>query len=123
MRTMRNFILLASLIGLMLTSCENKEVDDPVISTFEATPTSLPKRDTVRFTIDAAGDYITLYDGKAVLDISTEEMPYKHVVGRIRFRVTPPADTIWAKLSVTNVYDTDNIKTKTDSIEIILLDQ
>ena len=120
---MRKIFVALFAFSIVLLSCENKEVPDPKINNFTATPTTFPKRDTISFSIDAEGDFITFYDGKAIIDLSEEEMPYEHIVGRIRFRVTPPADTIWAKISVTNVYDTDNIKTVTDSIQLILLDE
>lgn len=117
----RSYIVLL-VIAAMTLGCANNEVPDPEIYTFTADPTSLPKRDTVIFNIDAEGDFITFYDGKATLDLSDIEMPYVHVVEKIRFNVTAPADTVYAKLAVTNVYDTDNIKRKVDSIELILLD-
>lgn len=122
MINMKNIFLLALATG-MLVSCSKVDLDDPVISNFSAEPTTLPKRDSLTFQIDASGDYITFYDGKSTLDLSDKDMPYTHKAGRLRFRVTPPADTVWAKLAVVNVYDSENIKTKIDSIQLILLDE
>ncbi len=116
------FLTILLLIGI-LAACEKKEVDEPVISHFSADPTTLPKRDTVTFTIDAKGDFITFYNGKATIDISDKKMPYTHEVAKLRFLISGDADTIWSKLAVTNVYDSENIKSKEDSIKIILLDQ
>ncbi len=117
----RSYIVFLVIAALTL-GCANNEVSDPEIFTFTADPTTLPKRDTVTFNIDAEGDFITFYDGKATLDLSEVDMPYEHVVEKIRFNVSAPADTVFAKLAVTNVYDTDNIKRKVDSIQLILLD-
>lgn len=119
---MKKIITTLLVISAIVMSCEKIDLPDPKINTFSADPTSLPKRDPVTFTIDAEGDFISFYDGKTIIDLSDEDMPYTHDVEKIRFRVTPPADTVWAKISVTNVYDTDNIKTVSDSIELILLD-
>lgn len=110
------------LLGIFVLSCNRVDLPEPQIHNFSIDRATFPKRDTVTYTIDAEGDFITFYDGKQVWDISSEEMPYEHIVGRIRFKVTPPADTVWAKLAVTNVYDTDNISTVEDSIKLILLD-
>jgi len=96
---------------------------DPKIIEFSATPNTLPKRDTVTFTIDAVGDNITFFDGKAINILNRKDLPMQYKVGKIRFRVTAPADTVWAKLTVVNAYSDDLIKEVTDSIEIILLDQ
>lgn len=120
---MKKSYILSLVIAGLLWGCAKVDVPDPKINTFSADPTTFPRRDTITFNIDAEGDFITFYDGKAVIDLSETEMPYEHVVGRIRFNVTAPADTIYAKLAVTNVYDTDNIKSVTDSIKLILLDQ
>jgi hypothetical protein len=117
----RSYIVLLVIAAITL-GCANKDVPDPEIYSFTADPTTLPKRDTVVFNIDAEGDFITFYDGKATIDLSEVEMPYEHIVAKIRFNVSAPADTVYAKLAVTNVYDTDNIKRKVDSIELILLD-
>lgn len=119
---MKKIITTLLVISAIVMSCEKIDLPDPKINTFSADPTTLPKRDPVTFTIDAEGDFISFYDGKTIIDLSEEDMPYTHNVERIRFRVTAPADTVWAKISVTNVYDTDNIKTVSDSIELILLD-
>ena len=120
---MKKYIYLFVFVAAMVAGCDRHEVPEPQIHDFTANPTTLPHRDTVSFTIDAEGDHITFYDGKATLDLSDEEMPYESKVGKMRFRVTAPADTVWVKLAVTNVYDAEHIKTKIDSIEIILLDQ
>lgn len=119
---MKRRYLIIALLAVFFVGCNNHQVPDPEINNFSADPTTLPKRDTVTFQIDAVGDFITFYDGKLTIDLSETEMPYEHVVSKIRFNVSPPADTIYAKIAVTNVYDTDNIKTVIDSIEIILLD-
>jgi len=103
--------------------CKKIDVPEPQINTFTVDRSTFPRRDTVKFTIDAAGDFIKFYDGKAVIDLGDVEMPYEHVVGRIRFNVTGDADTVYAKLAVTNVYDTDHIKSISDSIQLILLNQ
>ena len=122
---MRTRIILSGILLLMIAACEkNSDVSDPVINTFTATPLAIPNGDTVTFVVDATADYISFYNGKATVDISAQEMPYEEKV-RFRFfgsKFTPPADTIWAKLAVTNVYDTDNIKSQVDSIEIIILE-
>lgn len=117
----RSYIVFLVMAAITL-GCANNDVPDPEIYTFTADRTTLPKRDTVIFNIDAEGDFITFYDGKAIIDLSEVDMPYEHVVEKIRFNVTAPADTVFAKLTVTNVYDTDHIKRKKDSIELILLD-
>lgn len=119
---MRKLFTIVLAISAIAMSCETIDLPDPKINSFTADPTTLPKRDPVTFTIDAEGDFISFYDGKSIIDLSDEEMPYEHNIASIRFRVTPPADTVWAKISVTNVYDTDNIKSVSDSIELILLD-
>lgn len=119
---MRKILTTLFIISAIVMSCEKIDLPDPKIHTFTADPTTLPKRDPVTFTIDAEGDFISFYDGKTIIELSQEDMPIEYTVERIRFRVTPPADTVWAKISVTNVYDTDNIKTVSDSIELILLD-
>ncbi|MEX0981307.1 MAG: hypothetical protein WD577_09635 [Bacteroidales bacterium] len=118
----KSYIVLLVIAGLAV-GCSKTDVPDPEIYTFSVDRTTFPSRDTVKFAIDAAGDFITFYDGKSVIDLSDEEMPYEHIVGKIRFRVTGDADTVYAKLAVTNVYDTDNIKSVNDSIELILLKQ
>ena len=123
---MKTRIILSGILILLLTACEKKsDIPDPVINVFSATPAAIPNGDTVTFVVDAVGDHISFYNGKATVDISGQEMPYEE---RVRFRIfgskfTPPADTIWAKLAVTNVYDTDNIKSKVDSIEVIILEK
>jgi hypothetical protein len=118
-----NKALTITLILASVIACSKHEVPTPVIHEFSANPTTFPRRDTITFTINAEGDFITFFDGKALIDLSGKPMPYSHRVGRIRFNVSPPADTVWAKLAVTNVYDTDNIKSVSDSIELILLSQ
>ncbi|MCF8226459.1 MAG: hypothetical protein K9J30_11335 [Bacteroidales bacterium] len=120
---MKKGIILSIVIAGMAFGCSNVDVPEPQIYTFTAEPTSLPKRDTVKFNIDAEGDFIIFYDGKSTIDITEEEMPYKHVVQKIRFNVSAPADTVWARLAVTNVYDADHIKSVEDSIQLILLDE
>lgn len=120
---MKRIYIVFLVIAAMTLGCANNDVPEPEIYTFTVDRTTLPSRDTITFNIDAEGDFITFYDGKSVIDLSEMEMPYEHVVGKIRFRVTAPADTVFAKLAVTNVYDTDNLKTKLDSIELILLEQ
>lgn len=119
---MKKSYIVFLVIAALAIGCANNDVPDPEIYTFTVDRTTFPKRDTVVFNIDAEGDFITFYDGKSTLDLSEVEMPYEHTIGRIRFNVTPPADTLYAKLAVTNVYDTDNIKRKVDSIQMILLD-
>ncbi|MFW5820926.1 MAG: hypothetical protein ACOCWA_06530 [Bacteroidota bacterium] len=119
---MKKIFIAILVISAIAMGCEKVDLPDPKINTFTADPTSLPKRDPVTFTIDAEGDFISFYDGKSIIDLSEQDMPYEHTVERIRFRVTPPADTVYAKISVTNVYDTDNIISVSDSIQLILLD-
>lgn len=118
----KRFFLFAA-IAALLVSCGKVDLPDPVIHNFSASPISLAASDTITFTIDAEGDFVTLYDGKTTLDISGEEMPYTHSTMRLKlsFRITPPADTLYPKIVVTNVYDTDNIISVRDSIQVILL--
>lgn len=119
---MRTVQIIIMLIVTTLVGCNKVDLPDPVIHNFTATPTTLPSRDTVTFSIDAEGDFISFYNGKATIDLSEEEMPYEYKVEKIRFRISPPADTVYAKLVVTNVYDTDQIKYARDSIKFILLE-
>lgn len=118
----KKLITIAAIAALMV-GCGKVELPDPVIHNFSANPITLPSEDTIDFTIDAEGDYITLYDGKATLDISDEEMPFEYQTQKLKlsFKVTPPADTVYAKLVVTNVYDAEQIKSVRDSIKFILL--
>jgi len=117
---MKKLIYLLPVLLLIALSCEDK-VEDPVITEFSATPTTVNRTDTVTFTIDATADFVILFDGKTIIDLSGADMPYTHQKSKIVSTVTPPADTVWAKLVVRNVYDTDNMKTVTDSIQIIIL--
>jgi hypothetical protein len=121
--TMKTSIIILAAIAFSVISC-NKEnmIDDPAIKEFSVDKTSFPKRDTITFTINAVGETITFFDGKAMIDLSTKTMPYTHKVGRIRFSVTPPADTIYATLTAVNVYSADVVKQEKRKIELILLD-
>jgi hypothetical protein len=119
---MKKFLLITGII-VSVISCTKDKISDPKIIEFSANPTSLPKRDTVTFTIDAVGDNITFFDGKAINIIDQKDLPKQYKVGKIRFRVTAPADTVWAKLTVVNAYSDKLIKEVTDSIAIILLDE
>jgi len=113
--------LLPFLIAAVVVSCNKHEVADPVIYTFEATPTTFARTDTVTFTVDAEPCYsIILFDGKNSVDLTDAEFPYTHQVSRIKTIISAPADTVWAKLILTNLYDTDNIKHLTDSIQLII---
>ena len=98
-------------------------MEEPVINVFSASPTTLPKKDTVVFQIDAKGDFISFYDGKQTIGLSDETMPYTHTVSKMRFLISGEADTIWSKIAATNVYDSENMKSKEDSIKIILLNE
>jgi hypothetical protein len=120
---MKRFLILMTVVFAGVISCTKDKIDDPVIYEFSATPTTLPSRDTVTFTINAFGDNITFYDGKTLISYEADDMPVTHKVGRIRFRITPPADTVYASLTVVNAYDKDNIKEVSREIEIILLDE
>ncbi len=119
---MKKVVLITGIL-ISVLSCKKDFISDPKIIEFSATPTTLPKRDTVTFTINAVGDNITFYDGKAISVLDQSELPNQYKVGKIRFRVTAPADTIWARLTVVNAYSSDEIKEVTDSIQIILLDE
>lgn len=121
---MKNSVFILAVVVLLIAGCskENK-LDDPKIYEFSVSKTTFPKRDSVVFTVDAVGDNITFYDGKAIIDLSNVAMPYIHAVEKIRFRVTPPADTVIATLSVVNIYSTDVVKEETRTIELILLDE
>jgi len=117
---MKKLLYIIPVLMAVVLSCE-KEVEAPVIVTFTANPTTLVRTDTVTFTVDAVADFVILFNGKNIVDLSGEEMPVTHQIARIKSSVTAPGDTVWAKLVVKNVYDTDNMKTVTDSIQIILL--
>lgn len=121
---MKKLIFIVSVLAILLMTCskENK-IDDPQIIEFSASPTTLPKKDTVTFNIDARGEHITFYDGKSIVLLEEEDLPIVYTIDKLRFRVTPPADTIYARLTVVNIYDIDVIKEAKDSIELILLDE
>jgi hypothetical protein len=123
-KIMKKLIFVVFVLAILLTTCskENK-IDDPQILEFSAYPTTLPKKDTVTFNIDAIGDNITFYDGKSIVSLDEEDLPLVYKIDKLRFRVTAPADTIYAYLTVVNIYDIDVIKEVTDSIELILLDE
>lgn len=122
-KIMKKSVFVLVVFALVALGCSKENmIEDPVIREFSVSKTTFPKRDTVVFTIDAVGDKITFYDGKAIIDISDKEMPYIHVVDKIRFRVTPPADTVLASLAVVNIYSADVVKEAVQTIELILLD-
>jgi len=118
---MKKLIYLVPFFVAAVFSCNSHDVPDPVITEFSATPTTLVRTDTVTFTIDAEADFVILFDGKTIVDLTGSEFPYTHQVAKIKSSVTAPGDTVWAKLMLTNVYDTDNIVHLADSIQIILL--
>lgn len=118
---MKKLLYLIPVILAVVISCNNHQVPDPVVNEFSANPTTLPRTDTVTYTIDAVADFIILFDGKTIVDLTDKEMPYIHKIAKMKSSVTAPGDTVYAKLALTNVYDSDNIKTRIDSIKIILL--
>jgi len=124
MLPMKRIIIPAVILFALHISCEKEnKIDDPKIIEFSATPTTLPKKDTVTFRIDAIGENITFFDGKKIIELDQEDLPITHKVDKLRLRVTAPADTLKAVLSVVNIYDADVIKEVSDTILIILLDE
>ncbi len=123
-KIMNKLIFMVYVLAILLITCSKEDkIDDPQILEFTAFPTTLPKKDTVTFNINAVGDNITFYDGKSIILLEEEDMPIVYIIDKLRFRVTAPADTIYARLTVVNIYDIDVIKEVSDSIQFILLDE
>lgn len=119
---MKLILVVALAITLGWTSCSTEDhIDEPVIHTFTANPTTLPFTDSVTFNIDAEGEYITLFDGSEFVRYTQEEMPVTYIASAIKEEVTPPADTVTASLTVSNTYSMDEVKLTSREIELILL--